>query len=311
MAPDPEPTATIAVARAVDTRVVRFALVALVAGAATLGFSPILVRLSELAPTATAFHRVFLALPALWLWQRLDSERRSSVGRPQSARDFAGLALAGLFFAGDLAFWHWSLQFTSVANATLLATFAPIYVTLGSFLLFGERFSRLFLVGMALAIAGAGVLMGRSFTVGVDNLFGDVLGAITGVFFGLYILTVGRLRARFSTAAIMLWSTAACALALVPVTTAAGEDFLAATARGWLVLAALALVVHVIGQGLIAYALAHLPAAFSSVSLLIEPTVAALLAWMLFAEALGPLQILGALVILVGIYLCRRGSAAA
>lgn len=213
-------------------------------------------------------------------------------------------------FAGDLAFWHWSLQFTSVANATLLATFAPIYVTLGSFLLFGERFSRLFLFGMALAIAGAGVLMGRSFTVGFDNLLGDVLGAVTGVFFGLYILTVGRLRARFSTATIMLWSTAACALALLPVTLAAGEGFLAATARGWLVLAALALVVHVIGQGLIAYALAHLPAAFSSVSLLIEPTVAALLAWMLFAEALGPVQAAGALVILVGIYLCRRASMA-
>lgn len=311
MAPDPEPAGPLVTARAADTRVVRLALVALVTGAATLGFSPILVRLSELAPTATAFHRVFLALPALWVWQHLESDRRSPVGRPRSARDFAGLALAGLFFAGDLAFWHWSLQFTSVANATLLATFAPIYVTLGSFLLFGERFSRLFLVGMALAIAGAGVLMGRSFTVSVDNLFGDVLGAITGVFFGLYILTVGRLRARLTTATIMLWSTAACALALLPVTMVAGEGFLAATARGWLVLAALALVVHVVGQGLIAYALAHLPAAFSSVSLLIEPTVAALLAWMLFAEALGPLQIVGALVILVGIYLCRRASAVA
>ncbi len=308
MAPDPEPSAIIGAARAADGRVIRLAFVALVVGAATLGFSPILVRVSELAPTATAFHRVFLALPALWLWRRLESSHLPVTDRPRSARDVAGLALAGLFFAGDLAFWHWSLQFTSVANATLLATFAPIYVTLGSFLLFGERFSRLFLFGMALAIAGAGVLMGRSFTVGFDNLLGDVLGAVTGVFFGLYILTVGRLRARFSTATIMLWSTAACALALLPVTLAAGEGLLAATARGWLVLAALALVVHVIGQGLIAYALAHLPAAFSSVSLLIEPTVAAFLAWMLFAEALGPVQAAGALVILFGIYLCRRAS---
>jgi drug/metabolite transporter (DMT)-like permease len=161
---------------------------------------------------------------------------------------------------------------------------------------------------MVLAIMGASALMGRSLTLSLDNLLGDVLGAITGLFFGLYILTVGRLRARFSAATVMLWSTGFCALMLLPVTLVAGEGFIAGTLAGWLVLFGLALVVQALGQGLIAYALAHLPAAFSSVGLLIEPTVAAMLAWLLFGEALGPVQALGALVILLGVYLCRRGS---
>ena len=61
-------------------------------------------------------------------------------------------------------------------------------------------------------------------------------------------------------------------------------------------------------QGLIAYALAHLPAAFSSVSLLLQPVMAAIFAWLLLAEPLSPLQFAGGAVVLAGIYLARRGS---
>jgi drug/metabolite transporter (DMT)-like permease len=74
------------------------------------------------------------------------------------------------------------------------------------------------------------------------------------------------------------------------------------------VLAALAFISHAAGQGLIAYALAHLPAAFSSVSLLFQPVMAALFAWAVLAEPLAPLQIAGGIVVLLGIYLARRGS---
>jgi drug/metabolite transporter (DMT)-like permease len=74
------------------------------------------------------------------------------------------------------------------------------------------------------------------------------------------------------------------------------------------VLLALALLSHVGGQSLIAYALAHLPAAFSSVSLLLQPVAAALLAWLILSEALGLLQGLGGAVVLAGIAIARRGS---
>ena len=71
---------------------------------------------------------------------------------------------------------------------------------------------------------------------------------------------------------------------------------------------ALALVTQILGQGLIAYAFAHLPASLSSVSLLIQPVVAALVAWQLFGEAVGPAQFIGGAVVLTGIWLAKRGS---
>jgi drug/metabolite transporter (DMT)-like permease len=288
----------------------RFALPFLLAGAFAIGFAPIFVRLSELGPTATAFHRLLLALPALWLWHAL-AARGSDARQPASRSGYAGLAVAGLFFAGDLACWHWSIALTSVANATLLANFAPVFVALAGFVFFGERFSRTFILGMAAALAGACVLMGRSFTLSPANLVGDALGLVTAAFYAGYIVSVGRLRATFSTATIMAWSGLVTCAALFPLAVWSGEDLVPMTLHGWAMLLGLALVSHAGGQSLIAYALAHLPAAFSSVSLLLQPAVAAVLAWVILGEALGPFQGLGAMMILAGIALARRGSVGA
>jgi len=292
-----------------DGQKARLALVVLLAGALGIAFAPIFVRLSELGPSATAFHRVLLALPALWLWQHMESRSPRRPSRPAGWPDYLRLIAIGLFFAGDLAFWHWSIRYTSVANATLLANFAPVFVTFYGFALFGQRFSRTFLIGMSLALVGACVLMGGSFTLGPSHLLGDALGIVTAMFYAAYIFAVGRLRVRFSTATIMSWSGLVTCAALLPIALISGESLVATTLFGWLMLIGLALISHAGGQSMIAYALAHLPAAFGSVSLLLQPAAAAVLAWLILGEALGPWQAVGASVILGGIYLARRGSA--
>jgi drug/metabolite transporter (DMT)-like permease len=288
------------------------ALPALLAGALAIAFAPIFVRASELGPSATAFWRLAFALPALFLWARFEPAGARARRRPGEAgtglADLARLSVPGLFFAADLAVWHWSIHHTSVANSTLLANFAPIFVTLASWMLWGERFSMTFIAGLALALGGAVVLMGQSLSLGGGTLFGDALGLLTAVFYAGYILSVGRLRAEFSTATLMAWSGVVTAAALLPIALVSGEGLVASTARGWAVLLGLALLSHVAGQSMIAYALAHLPAALSSVGLLLQPAAAAILAWALFGEALGPLQAAGAAVVLAGIFLAKKGS---
>ena len=295
-------------AAARERRTARIALAALLCGALGIAFAPILVRLSELPPVATAFWRLAFAVPVLTAWMVAEARGASAPRRPSSWSDYARLSLAGLFFAGDLSVWHWSIHYTSVANATLLPNLAPIFVTLASWLLFGERFSRTFMAGLVLAIGGAVVLMGESLQLSPDNLLGDALGFATSLFYAGYILSVGRLRAEFSTATIMTWSGIITALSLLVIALASGESLIAPSLYGWGVLVALALVSHAGGQSLIAYALAHLPAAFSSVSLLFQPAAAAVLAWPLLGEPLRPIQVLGAAIILAGVFMARRGS---
>ena len=80
------------------------------------------------------------------------------------------------------------------------------------------------------------------------------------------------------------------------------------SAFGWLLLIALALISQVGGQSMIAYDLAHLNPAFGAVGLVLQPLRAALIAWVLFAQGLGVLQLAGTAVILAGVVLARLGS---
>ena len=284
------------------------AFLALLLGAGAISFSPIFVRLSELGPFSTAFYRVALALPAFWFWMALPRSKADHVRTPATWKDYARLTLAGVFFAGDLAFWHWSINLTSVANSTLLANAAPVFVTLAAFFLFKQRFSKLFLLGLGCAIGGIVLLMGNSLSLGGDHLLGDALGVITAMFYAAYILAVGKLREEFSTAIVMAWSGLISGLILLVLMYLTEETLVAGSAKGWMVLLGLALFSHAGGQSLIAYSLAHLPAAMGSVGLLLQPVLAAVLAWILFAEALGTLQVVGGAAVLAGIYIARRGA---
>jgi len=299
--------------RRMDRRAVNPALGALLAGATFIALSPIFVRESLAAgvgPTAAAFWRVALAVPVLWTVYALrhGPRARSYGGRRYSGRSPLLLA-AALAFAGDLAFWHKSIQLTSVANATLLANLASIFVTLAAWIFLRQRPTRMFLAGLGAALAGVALLVHTSVEFSSTGLAGDALGVVTAMFYAGYLLAVKALRDRGEvTLHLMAVTTTITALLLFPVALAAGEPMIPRSAGGWGILIGLALISHAAGQGLIAYALAHLPAAFSSVSLLFQPVMAAIFAWLLLAEPLVALQIAGGVVVLVGIYLARRGS---
>jgi drug/metabolite transporter (DMT)-like permease len=304
----------------------RLALVALLAGATGIGFAPIFVRLSEVGPSATAFYRLFFALPVLWLAGSMESGRRATgLSDHQAPRPGSGITqalpgngrlsgrslawccgLAGVLFAGDLAFWHWSIKLTSVANSTLLTNCAPFFVLLGARLLFSERLTVLLVIGLAIASVGAALLVGASVQLSARHLLGDVLALVTASFYGGYLLTIKYLRRWLSTArTLALSGTVSCVLLLV-IALASGESIRVASLRGWTVLVGLGLISHVGGQGLIAYALAHLPAGFSSVGLLLQPVVAAILAWLLLSEPLSLRQCIGGAVILAGVGLASQ-----
>jgi drug/metabolite transporter (DMT)-like permease len=292
---------------AADRRSTARAVAALLAGAVAIAVSPLFVKVSEAGPVATAFWRVALALPFLWGWAMIAERGRHAAS---FAADRGLMIAAGVLFAGDLAVWHWSILLTSVANATLLANLAPIFVTLAVWALYGRRPGAAFLAGLAIALAGTATLLGRDFRLAGGELAGDCLGVVTAMFYAGYQLVVTRLRRGAATASIMAWSGLVTAVVLMPLALFSGEQILPATAGGWLKLLGLALISQAAGQSLIAYAMAHLPETFSSVGLLLQPVMAALFAWVLLGEALGGVAIAGAAAVLVGIAIAHRAEAA-
>ncbi len=278
------------------------AFLSLLAGATAIGFAPVLVRLSETGAVATAFYRLLLSLPFLWgwLWAARSGEIRPPPGRALH------LAAAGALFALDMAFWCLALLHTSVGNATLLTNTAPIFVTLGAWLLFREAIGPRFLCGLLLTLSGMVVLAGLG-GPGADPL-GDSLSLVAALFYGGYMLYLKWLRRSMAPVPLMAWTGLSATLVLGAMVLLAGEEFRMESLDGFLVLLALALVGQVLGQTLIAHAFRFLPASFSSVGLLWQPVVAVLLAYLALGEAVAPRQLAGGAIILAGILLCRKAS---
>ena len=296
----------------------RSALIALLLGACGIGLAPVFSKLAfdaeqhlpggGLGMIAAAFWRTALAAPLFW-WLHARS-RPAGPGR-DGRRDTRLLWLPGVAFAGDLAAWHKAFEFTTLANATLLANFASILVAVAGYVWLRERLGWAFALGAATAFAGAGVLLGVDFGRGREPLIGDALGLLTACFYAAYLLSVKVLRRDFGVAHLMAYSSSVAAVGLLLIAWASGEQVVPRTAEAWSAVVALAFVSHAGGQGLIAYALAHLPAGFATLSLLVQPVVTAAVSWILFAQVLSPLQIGGGLLVLAGLAVARRGSGAA
>jgi drug/metabolite transporter (DMT)-like permease len=281
------------------------AFLALAAGAVALGVSPVLVRLADVGPFASAFWRAFLALPVLFVWMRL--EDRSD---PRRGGFTPAVLAAGVFFAGDLFFWHLSILNTSIANSTFLATTAPIWVVLVAWVWLRERISPWTLLGLALCVAGGGALVGESIQIDRARLVGDIYGAVTGIFFGLYFHAVRIGRTTHAAGRLTFLSTAVTALCLFAVAFVLEPRLMPQTVQGWLALAALGMVTHAAGQGLLSVALGTLPTVFSSLVIFMEAVVAALFAWVALGESLSVMQMTGGLAIMLGIWVARPRPAA-
>jgi len=285
-----------------------YAFLGVILGSAFIGASPIFVRLSAVDPFATGFFRFFFALPFLWTWMVIDTMATKESRHPKMGKDYLLLSVAGVFFALDIAFWHHSLHHTSVVNSTLLNSMTPIFVTLIAWFVWREKISGISVIGVIFAIAGTCLLVLAEGKIGEVKFFGDFLALISALFFAGYVLIVKHLRGYFTAPTIMAWSSMSCMYCLAILTFSCEQHIIPSHWEEWLPLLGLAVIVHAMGQGLIAVSLKHLSATFSAITMMITPVVSALLAWVLFQEPFTGLKIAGGLIIVVGIIIARQNE---
>ena len=268
-----------------------------VMGACAIGFSPILARLTGTGPAAAGFWRLACALPllAVMAWRT-----EGGIGRPSRLAVAAGVA-----FALDLGFWHYGIAYTSVANATVLSNLTPVVVTAFAWIFLRQRPRGLFLAAVAAAVGGAWLMAtAHGGGPGRDPPLGNALSAMTALWYALYFLAVSQARKREGAGALMFWSSLVGAPMLMIAALLLGEGVIPGSPAGWADCTALG-IVHVVGQGSIAWAMGRLSAATTSVTVLVQPVVAGWLGWLLFGEVIGPLQGLGAAITLAGVVLAQ------
>ena len=267
------------------------------AGALTIAFSGILVRLAEVSPETAAFFRSFYALPALAVLAWLERRRLG----PQPVQRLA-LWAAGLLFAADLIFWHYAIADVGAGLATVLGNLQVVLVAFVAWAVLGERPEARVIAAVPVVLSGVVLISGvlEDGAYGADPARGVLFGVLTSLAYAGFILllrsaNVGR------PAAPLFEATAVCAVGCLVAGLIIGDlDLLPGwPAQGWLVL--LALSSQVLGWMLISISLPRLPAAVASVLLLAQPVAAVLLAAVTLGESPSAVQVAGVAVVLGGI----------
>lgn len=284
------------------------AYLALLAAMCALAFSAIFVRWADMPGMSSATYRVLIALVAMAPLFATRVRRLKQRGENPLPRRAVIIALAaGVWFAGDLGTWNTAVNFTNAANATLFGNTAPIYVSLGSLLMFGDRLGRRFWIGLLLSLAGAVLILGEDFGNGGGFNQGDLLALVTGVFYGLYQLTISRARLRGMDSLVASWlSNVSSVAVLLVLALAMGFPLTGFSLNQWGALAGLGLLSQAFGYVAINYAFGKIPAPLASATLLGQPILTAILSIPLLGEGVSTLQLMGGLATLVGIYLVNQ-----
>ncbi len=161
------------------------------------------------------------------------------------------------------------------------------------------------LLGLALCLIGGAALLAQSLRLRPEGAIGDGFGIATGVFFGLYFLAVEAARRETSAARVTFEASVVTAAGLWLAAALAEGRFAPSSVKGALALLGMAWVSHAGGQGLLSIALGRLPANFSSLVIFLEAVAAALFAYLLLGEPISPMQAIGGLLIMAGIYVAR------
>ncbi|MCA0756830.1 DMT family transporter [Paenibacillus sp. N4] len=273
-----------------------------VIGIVAISFSSIFIRWSSADVAVIAMYRLYLTnllmLPLAWKY------RAELLGL--SARQIKLLAASGLMLGLHFLLWMTSLRLTTVASSTVILTLEPVLVMLGSYLLFRTKVNRIMLWGMGLALIGSVIIGSGDFQLSREALTGDVLSFLGAAAVAVHMLIGKQLRADISAFAYNFWVFFIAATALAAYNLALGLPFTGYGAGEWGIFLLLAIVPTLFGHYLFNWLLKHMSAAAVSMSVLGEPVIASLLAWMLLKEALTAYQLGAGALILFGVWLFIR-----
>lgn len=271
------------------------AISAVLIGVVGWGVGPLLVRGMSVSGVTVSFYRMWLAVPVMVLLARVLGERLTW-------RTLKLCVVPGVLFAFSMMFGFQSMRTTSIANATLIGQLSPAIMILGAGRLVGEKPTSRAVMAAVVSFAGLGVMVAAGADTSGSSLGGDVLALFNVLCFTGYFLMMKKLRnANVGSWEFLAGVFVVGSIALTPYCLVAADDLGSMTGLDFVRVSAMIFGPGVLGHGLIAWAARHLDVTTTSLLTLLSPPLSVVGAWIIFGQRLGPGQLLGGLVVLVGL----------
>jgi len=279
----------------------RVALPAVALGVLAVSAAAIFIRLADAPALAIAFWRnalgVLALLPFAFYWRETFPRGRALL---------VGVA-SGVALGAHFGFWISSLDYTSVAASVVLVCTQPVFVAILAYLVFGERTSTLSLLGILVSLAGT-ALISADGSSGSATFFGNMLAVIGAIAVAVYVL-IGR-SLRTTGVGVLPYSIvvyASASATLAPAVVYTGVPLWGYSGETWFWLWVMTLGPQILGHTVLNWALKYVEASIVSGTVLAEPVISALLAWLVLSEKPGLATLSGGMVVLLGLFLLLRG----
>lgn len=265
-------------------------------GVLCISWSAIFVKLSGVSGITTAFYRMFIGsigVIPIWIYYKNPKFDRRGIW-------FA--ILSGVLFASDIALWNTSITISKASISTLLANLAPVWVGFAYLLFWKKSLKASFWVGTFISIAGVAVIVGYDQIFSTGNHLGNLLAIGASVFYAAYMISTQKGRLTIDTltfTAISMWTSTLFMLVVCLVFDAPLWSF---GTKTWLALGGLGLISQLSGWLAINYALGHIKTTTASVTLLSQSVFTAIFSVPVLGEMLTMNEIIGAAIVLAGIY---------
>ncbi len=278
---------------------------ALLIAIAGIAWSAIFIRWSAVPGPSSAFYRVFIASLVLVPWWLVRQLAGGSQTKGLTRRSILLALGGGIFFGLDLALYNTAVMKTTATMATLLGNNSPIIVGIGSWLFFKRKPGRRFWIGLAFALTGCAGVMIATANTGPNggDLVGNFMALGAAFFFAGYLLATERVREEMDTLTFSTIAIVGSVITIVVVCLILGVPLSGFSTSTWAALLGLGLISQLGAYLGLAYALGHLPATITSVGLLSQVPLTAILAVPLLGEPLTLPYLIGGALVLTGIYI--------
>ncbi|MGX7689816.1 DMT family transporter [Flectobacillus roseus] len=276
------------------------AYLCLLLGVFCIAWSAIFVKMAHAPALTSGFYRYFfcfVGLLPIWLVKGV---------KVPSAKTLRWIGLGGLLFVLDMSFWNISILKTSASVSTLLANNASVFVGLGAMFFFKQRLSRRYWMGLGVSLLGIFIVAGRDLLQNQSVGVGHLMAITAAVFYAGYMLVTQKVRGGIDTVNFMAWSLIPCMILSWGICWFGDWQLLGFDTQTWWAFIAMGVICHLAGWLSINYALGHIPAAVVSPTLLLQPVLTAVISYFLLNEVLRTEQIVGGLIVMLGIYLVNK-----
>ncbi|HLT55543.1 MAG TPA: DMT family transporter [Bacillota bacterium] len=275
--------------------------IAITIGVVAVSTSAVLVKLADQAPAGIiALYRLLFAVLIMipFIWMKYIDELKHI-----SKKNWILSVLAGLSLAIHFILWFESLNYTSVASSTVLVTMQPIFAFIGTYFLFGERFSPGTIISLIIALLGSIIISWGDFQISGSALFGDMLALLGAVSVTVYFLLGQELRKNLSLMTYTFIVYSVSTLALVAYNVLLQNPFIGFPGSHWYVFLGLAIIPTFLGHSLFNWALKWVSSSTISMAIVFEPVGAAILAYWILSENITWSQVLGGSIVIFGLLL--------